>query len=106
MHNRQGTKSNLVQLGEQVKVPEGYVSNLGRYLETNTKRLFDMKSKDYHVFMQELMPFDFRELLPSNVLQSITDLSLLFKDLTSTTLLVDEMGNFVEVRTHVISWIL
>lgn len=106
MYNRQGTKSNLVQLGEQVKVPEGYVSNLGRYLETNTKRLFDMKSQDYHVFMQELMPFDFRELLPSNVWQSITDLSLLFKDLTSTTLLVDEMGNFVEVRTHVISWIL
>ncbi|XP_047270536.1 uncharacterized protein LOC124899627 [Capsicum annuum] len=35
-----------------LKFPDGYVSNLGRLLETNAKRLFGMKSHDCHVFMQ------------------------------------------------------
>ncbi|XP_060182429.1 uncharacterized protein LOC132612107 [Lycium barbarum] len=74
-----------------LKFPDGYVSNLGRCLDTNAKRLFGMKSHDCHVFMQRLMPIAFRELLPSNVWQALTELSLFFKDLTSTTLRVDDM---------------
>ncbi|XP_015160877.1 uncharacterized protein [Solanum tuberosum] len=50
-----------------------------------------MKSHDCHVFMQRLLPIAFRELLPSNVWQALTELSLFFKDLTSTTLRVDDM---------------
>ncbi|KAM3269054.1 hypothetical protein P3S67_031018 [Capsicum chacoense] len=71
--------------------PDGYVSNFGRLPDTNAKRLFGMKSHDCHVFMQRLMPIAFRELLPSNVWQALTELSLFFKDLTSTTLRVDDM---------------
>ncbi|XP_059290605.1 uncharacterized protein LOC132044132 [Lycium ferocissimum] len=74
-----------------LKFPDGYVSNLGRCPDTNAKRLFGMKSHDCHVFMQRLMPIAFRELLPSNVWQALTELSLFFKDLTSTTLRVDDM---------------
>ncbi|WMV13796.1 hypothetical protein MTR67_007181 [Solanum verrucosum] len=69
-----------------LKFPDGYVSNLGRCPDTNAKRIFGMKSHDCHVFMQRLMPIAFRELLPSNVWQALTELSLFFKDLTSTTL--------------------
>ncbi|XP_059295324.1 uncharacterized protein LOC132048635 [Lycium ferocissimum] len=67
---------------KRLKFPDGYVSNLGRCPDTNAKRLFGMKSHDYHVFMQRLMPIAFRELLPSNVWQALTKLSLFFKDLT------------------------
>ncbi|WMV37676.1 hypothetical protein MTR67_031061, partial [Solanum verrucosum] len=70
---------------------DGYVSNLGRCPDTNTKKLYGMKSHDCHVFMQRLLPIAFRELLPSNVWQALTELSLFFKDLTSTTLRVDDM---------------
>jgi len=76
---------------KSLKFPDGYVSNLGRCLETNKSRLFGMKSHDCHVFMQRLMPIAFRELLPSNVWQTLTELSLFFKDLTSTTLRVADM---------------
>ncbi|KAM3287358.1 hypothetical protein P3S67_020788 [Capsicum chacoense] len=69
--------------------PDGYVSNLGRLPDTNAKRLFGMKSYDCHVFMQ--MPIAFHKLLPSNVWQALTELSLFFKDLTLTTLRVDDM---------------
>jgi len=74
-----------------LKFPDGYVSNLGRCPDTNAKRIFGMKSQDCHVFMQRLLPIAFRELLPSNVWQALTELSLFFKDLTSTTLQVDDM---------------
>ncbi|KAM3281818.1 hypothetical protein P3S67_027465 [Capsicum chacoense] len=74
-----------------LKFLDGYVSNLGRCPDTSAKRLFSMKSHDCHVFMQRLMPIAFRELLPNNVWQELIELSLFFKDLTSTTLRVDEM---------------
>ena len=49
-------------------------------------KLFGMKSHDCHVFMQRLIPIAFREMLPSAVWQALTELSLFFKDLTSTVL--------------------
>ena len=54
-------------------------------------KLFGMKSHDCHVFMQRLLPIAFRELLPTNVWQALTELSLFFKDLTSTTITVANM---------------
>ena len=74
-----------------LKFRDWYVLNLGRLPNTKAKRLFGMKSHDFHVFMQRLMPIAFCELLPSNVWQALTELSLFFKDLTSTTLRVDDM---------------
>ena len=47
-------------------------------------KLFGMKSHDSHVFMQRLLPVAFRELLPQNVWKALTELSMFFKDLTST----------------------
>ena len=74
-----------------LKFPDGYVSNLGRCPDTNAKRIFGRKSHNCHVFMQRLLSIAFRELLPSNVWQALIELSLFFKDLTSTTLRVDDM---------------
>ncbi|WMV38837.1 hypothetical protein MTR67_032222 [Solanum verrucosum] len=96
-----------------LKFPDGYVSNLGRCPDTNAKMILGMKSHDCHVFMQRLMPIAFRELLPSNVWQTLSELSLFFKDLTSTTLRVDDMEigeryptNLMQVRTYISSWVL
>ena len=41
--------------------------------------------------MQRLIPIAFRELLPPNVWKVLTELSLFFKNLTSTTIKVEEM---------------
>ncbi|XP_015158428.1 uncharacterized protein [Solanum tuberosum] len=76
---------------EGVKFPDGYVSNMSRCLDTEKFKLFGMKNHDCHVFMQRLLPIAFRELLPSNVWQALTELSLFFKDLTSTTLRVVDL---------------
>ncbi|XP_021603897.1 uncharacterized protein LOC110608925 [Manihot esculenta] len=69
-----------------LKFPDGYVSNLGRYVDSRKLRLFSMKSHDCHVFMQQILSIALRELLPNNVWQPITELSNFFRELTLTTL--------------------
>ena len=58
--------------------------------------LFGMKSHDCHVFMQRLFPVAFRELLPHNIWKKLTELSMFFKDLTSTIIKNDEMARLDE----------
>jgi hypothetical protein len=45
-----------------------------------------MKSHDYHVFMERLLPIALREFLPPNVWNALTELSLFYKDLCSPKL--------------------
>ena len=60
------------------------MSNLARCVDMRKFKLFGMKSHDCHVFMQRLMSVAFRELLSSKVWEAITELSLFFKNLTSS----------------------
>ena len=84
-------KQVLCEWVKNLKFPDGYASNMGRYVDMRKLKLFGMKSHDCHVFMQRLLPIAFRELLPTNVWQALTELSLFFKDLTSTTITVANM---------------
>ncbi|XP_060182337.1 uncharacterized protein LOC132612000 [Lycium barbarum] len=77
---------------QELRFPDGYVSNMGRCVDMNKLKLFGMKSHDCHVFMQRLIPIAFRELPPQNVWQPLAELSLFFKDLTSTTITEEQMG--------------
>ena len=54
-------------------------------------KLFGMKSHDCHVFMQRLILIAFRNLMPTNVWEPLTELSLFFKDLTCTKLKEEDM---------------
>ena len=59
-------------------------------------KLFGMKSHDCHVFMQRLLLVAFHELLPQNVWKARTELSMFFKDLTSTIIKNDDMARLEE----------
>ncbi|XP_052172131.1 uncharacterized protein LOC127788049 [Diospyros lotus] len=76
---------------KNLKFPYGYVSNMARCVDTKKLKLFGMKSHDCHVFMQRLVLVAFRELLPQKVWEALTELSLFFKDLTSTTIKSEHM---------------
>ena len=54
-------------------------------------KLFGMKIHDCHVFMQRLLLIAFCDLLSTNVWQATTELSLFFKDLTLTIIIVVDM---------------
>ena len=76
---------------QNLKFPDGYVSNMGRCVDMRKLKLFGMKSHDCHVFMQRLIPVAFRELLPSTVWWALTEISNFFRDLTSNVIREEDM---------------
>ncbi|KAK4397383.1 hypothetical protein Sango_1574900 [Sesamum angolense] len=70
---------------------DGYTSNLSRCVDIKELRMHDMKSHDYHIFMQKLTPIAFREMLPKPMRSALTEVSLLFQILCSTLLDVNKV---------------
>ncbi|XP_070054771.1 uncharacterized protein [Nicotiana tomentosiformis] len=68
-----------------LKMPEGYASNLGKHVDMVEGKLTHMKGHDCHIFMETLIPIAFCGF-PENIWKPITEISLFFEDLCSTTL--------------------
>jgi len=64
-----------------LKFPDGYAFNFSRCVDRTNGWLHNLKSHDYHVFMEYLFPIATRELLPLNVWKVLTELSQFFRDL-------------------------
>ncbi|XP_055959774.1 uncharacterized protein LOC130014845 [Mercurialis annua] len=79
-------KKILLEWIQKLKFPDGYVSNLSRCVDLNSLKMMGMKSRDCHVFMQRLLPIALRELLPPEVWEPLTELSIFFRELTATSL--------------------
>ncbi|XP_021758669.1 uncharacterized protein LOC110723633 [Chenopodium quinoa] len=54
-----------------VKVPEGYSSDIRSLVNMETLKLVGLKSHDFHVLMQHLLPVAIRSILPKNVRYAI-----------------------------------
>ncbi|KAK2369072.1 hypothetical protein QL285_082226 [Trifolium repens] len=74
----------------ELKMPDGHASNLHRCVNKGEGKLIGMKSHDFHVFMERLLPIAF-SALPHQVWSPIAELSKFFKDLCSTILRVDDL---------------
>ena len=83
-------KQAVCQWIQELRMPNGYASNLSRCVNETRGNLVGMKSHDCHVFLQCLLPVAFREL-PSSIWKPLTELSLFFKDLCSATLNVENL---------------
>jgi hypothetical protein len=75
---------------KELKMPDGYASNLARCADVNKGQMHGMKSHDCHVFMECLLPFAFSSL-PDFVWKPLKELSQFFKCLCSNTLREDEL---------------
>ena len=75
---------------KELRMPDGYSSNLARCADVKTGRLRGMKSHDSHVLMERLLPIAFCSL-PNHVLNPLTEVSQFFKDLCASTLRIDEL---------------
>jgi hypothetical protein len=69
----------------QLKLPDGYASNIRKCVDLKSARLLGMKSHDGHIFMERLLPIAFSSL-PEKVWNPLVELSHFFRDLCSTTL--------------------
>ena len=61
-------KKAVFQWLQNVKVPDGYSTNLSRCVNVGEHKIFGMKTHDCHVFLERLLPLVVRELLPKKVL--------------------------------------
>ena len=75
---------------KQLKIPDGYASNLSRCVDMREGKLFGMKSHDCHVFMERLLPIAFIDL-PDPIWKPLAELSKFFRDLCATSLKEDEL---------------
>ena len=83
----------------KLKFPDGYASNLSRCVDVRNASLHNLKSHDCHVFMQRLLPLDFKDLLPTNVRNVLTELSQFFRDLCSSKL---HVGDIVRLENNIV----
>ncbi|KAG8382892.1 hypothetical protein BUALT_Bualt05G0126500 [Buddleja alternifolia] len=86
----------LLKWIKDLRLPDGYVSNLGRCVNLDDYSMHGMKSHDCHVFMERLIPLTFRDLLPEPVWNALTELSQFFRDLCSTVLSESNMKKMEE----------
>ena len=75
---------------KELRMPDGYSSNLARCADPNTGKLHGMKSHDCHIFMEQLLPIAFGSL-PKHVLDPLTEISQFFRDICASALKVEDI---------------
>ena len=74
----------------QLKLPDGYASDLARCVDMREAKLHGMKSHDCHVFMERLLPIALRAL-PDPIWKPLAELSQFFRELCSSSVRVDKL---------------
>ena len=61
--------------------PDGYAANLRRGVNLSTMRVLGMKSHDYHIWIERLLPAMVRGYVPEYVWLVLAELSYFFRQL-------------------------
>ena len=69
-----------------IKFPDGFASNISRCIKNGQFQLSGMKSHDFHIFIQRILPLAIRGSLTKEVRQVLFELSDLIKKLCARTL--------------------
>lgn len=71
-------KAEVFQWLHNVKYAHGYAGNIARYVKTMENKITRLKTHDYHVLLQRLLPVIIRPYLQSNVADKLVALSKFF----------------------------
>jgi hypothetical protein len=74
-----------------VKFPDGYCSNLSKGVNVSTGRVTGLKSHDYHIWIERLMPVMVRGYLPERVWRVLAELSHFFRTLCAKEICANMM---------------
>jgi hypothetical protein len=89
-------KQQLCKVPHDIKIPDGYASNISRGVNVEQGKFSNMKSHDCHILMQELLAVAIRGLLPDNVTSVLFDLCAYFRVLNEKVLYIDELEKWEE----------
>ena len=80
----------------EVKVPEGYSSNVKNLVSMTDLKLNGLKSHDCHVLLQQLFPIAIRSVLPKHVRYAITRLCIFFNLICNKIIDVQQLEKLEE----------
>lgn len=78
-------KRRIADWFKNLKMPDGYSSNISNCSDVHEGKLTGLKSHDCHILMENLLPIAF-DSLPDPIWKAITEISQFFKHLCSNTL--------------------
>jgi hypothetical protein len=71
---------------KNLKFPDGYTVGFRRAINFDTGKLSGVKSHDYHIFMERLLPMMFHEYLYDDVWAALAELSQFYRQLCAKKL--------------------
>ncbi|XP_073109458.1 uncharacterized protein [Elaeis guineensis] len=74
-----------------LRVPDGFSSNISRCVNINEKKISGLKCHDHHILLQQILPVAIRGLLPKFVCEPLIELSNFFRNLCSKSLKVQDL---------------
>ncbi|KAK8936926.1 hypothetical protein KSP39_PZI012827 [Platanthera zijinensis] len=74
---------------ENIKVPDGYSSNIKRCINAKEGKISRMKAHDCHVFILDQLAPAFRGIVRKEVYDPLVELSVFFKELCSKVLSIE-----------------
>ena len=84
-------KQILCNFLHNVKMLDGYASNIRRCVDVKGCKVAGLKSHDYHIIFQKLLPLVVRNILPTKVVIALIQLYSLFNKICSKELEVSEI---------------
>lgn len=92
-------KTTLLKVLKHIKVPDGYASNISRCINLKESKLFNLKSHDCHILMQDLLPIPLWAINDDNIVDLVCELFDFFKGLCAKELKVDKLD---ELQSNVV----
>jgi len=77
---------------KDVRVPDGYASNVSHCVKLKARIVVGLKSHDNHILMQQLVPIVLRGSLPKKVVKPLIELSIFFRGICSKTLTEEDLA--------------
>jgi hypothetical protein len=84
-----------------VRVPDGYASDVSRCVNLKARTIVGLKSHDNHILMQQLLPITLRGSLPNNVVKPLIELFGFFRGICLKTLTEEDLARH-EAEIHII----
>jgi hypothetical protein len=72
-------KAIILQWFEELKFPDAYAANIRCGVNLMQRKIFGLKSHDYHIFMERLLPVAFCGFLPENIWRCLAELSFFYR---------------------------
>jgi len=94
-------KYGFLKVISDVRVPDGYASNVSRCVKLKECSIGGMKSHDSHILMQQLMPIALRGSVPKKVVVPLIELCDFFGEICSKTLHIEDLDR-LESRIPII----